>query len=482
MARYPDLASALQPLQDLPLPEGERGSPGRGRKRSTGSHPCPSQPGRNPSPVRTQAASAAFSHGAYGAQLLVPPEPVCRSLLGSGSPRGHPAAQTHCVPPERAARSDPPDISSGQRHPGCCGQLRFRALAWCPGSWLVLYRQLEQPGQGESSSLARGSTGGSRCHAAAAAQVIHRGAGAGGSPGERSEGEEADQYPIPPRSLGETGRAPISQVETHAAASRAAKDAQAAATQAQPRWDGTKGPPDPPSSRPAWCCGLSPATSRSRKPASPGGSPSSHCHPPAPSTGRRHPEENSPCQEQRAGEPGRRRAGEPGAGFAGRSLAGQRGNQQERWGRVAGAAAGPGAARSAGGGKQRQRPRQKGRQRVERSGAAGRTGHPPLLTGKRHFHQPCCLLPGPARAARLCQPSWGRGPSLPRGNWQRLARGRGAELVPGTTNGPSARERKSLLRGQVHHLSERLCWAGKWKSEAVTATLPAAPSSLRRIG
>lgn len=145
------------------------------------------------------------------------------------------------------------------------------------------------------------------------------------------------------------------------------------------------------------------------------------------SAGWRHPKENSPCQEERAGELGSRGAGELSAWLTGWSQAGQHGKQQEIWARVARAAAGLGGARQ-------MAMQERGTEtKTEAKGTANggeEMGHgqdwPPHAPHQETRFTPALLLtPWPASTRegrglqRLCQPSQGRRPLLPRSDQQR---------------------------------------------------------------
>lgn len=150
---------------------------------------------------------------------------------------------------------------------------------------------------------------------------------------------------------------------------------------------------------------------------------------------------------------------------------------------------------NAGGGEQRQKTKAKGTTKGREERGRGQDWPPGALDQETRFTPALLLTPQPVsiREGQGLQGSAnppGEGDLYCPGATSKgdaaapPARGTTAELMPGATNSPSgqrAQELKSLLCGQVHHLSERLFWAGKWKSEAVIENLPTAPSSLRRI-
>ena len=116
VVHYPDMTSALQLLQDLPLPESGPLLIGTGTQ-TQHRFSLLSLPAfqKHPSPVCPQAASTAFKHGASSAQLTCAagacwgpagtPSTPCSSMLWVSS--GRPTTWAHCMPPEQLDPSDP---------------------------------------------------------------------------------------------------------------------------------------------------------------------------------------------------------------------------------------------------------------------------------------------------------------------------------------------------------------------------------------
>lgn len=232
-----------------PSPNWDRRSSGQGRK--------PTQTQRRfslltlpetPKSCLHTSCQHRFMCGAYGAQLPAPLEPACRSLPVARWRSQRPVQQhapglLGAIPLHELTASPQsgqialilPDISSGHRLPGCCGQRRFLALTWC--LWLSV-SILKAIGTAQAVRFVSSGSSGRAAqegHAVTSLPLLRSPTSVQRpeeSPREPSEREEADQHPTHPRSPGETDRVPTSQVETYAAASRAAKGAQAASTQA----------------------------------------------------------------------------------------------------------------------------------------------------------------------------------------------------------------------------------------------------------
>lgn len=235
-----------------PSPNWDRRSSGQGCKPTQTQHgfsllTLPASQ-KHPSPVCTQAASTALS--AVRTVLSSPArlEPVCRSLPvarrrsqrpvpqhAPGLPGAIPLHELTASPQSGQIALILPDISSGQRLPGCCGQRCFLALTWC--LWLSV-SILKAIGTAQAVRFVSSGSSGQAAqegHAVTSLPLLKSPTSVQRpeeSPRGLSEREEADQHPIHPRSPGETDRVPTSQVETYAAASQAAKGAQAASTQA----------------------------------------------------------------------------------------------------------------------------------------------------------------------------------------------------------------------------------------------------------
>lgn len=379
-----------------PSPNWDRRSSGQGCKPTQTQHrfsllTLPASQ-KHPSPVCTQAASTALS--AVRTVLSSPArlEPVCRSLPvarrrsqrpvlqhAPGLPGAIPLHELTASPQSGQIALILPDISSGQRLPGCCGQRCFLALTWC--LWLSV-SILKAIGTAQAVRFVSSGSSGQAAqegHAVTSLPLLKSPTSVQRpeeSPRELSEREEADQHPIHPRSPGETDRVPTSQVETYAAASRAAKVPrlhQHKLANTRPHWEGTKGsrgtPPHP-------------ISHSARSGAQP-------CHLPqqTPSIPQQVPVLPPPSGPSSCG------AGELGAQLTGWSWAGQHGKQQEIGTRIARAAAGLEGARQMAMQERGTETKTEAKGMAERRGAMGRPGHLMLQTRKPDLHQPCCSLP-----------------------------------------------------------------------------------------